>query len=130
MNLEIAYWPTSVLCTIMRANPPIEVLEGFVRRIWNSYAIDKVIFVRRRLYLIRFQTMEDKLVVLQRGLYYFDGKSFIVKAWNVEMNINTENITSLPIWVHFPDLDIKYWSMDNLSKLESLRYPYQNRQVH
>ena len=36
------------------------------------------------------------------------------------MNINAEDITSLPIWVQFPDLDIKYWSVDSLSKLGSV----------
>ncbi|KAJ8423908.1 hypothetical protein Cgig2_003671 [Carnegiea gigantea] len=64
--------------------------------------------------------MEGRTTVLQRGLCYLDGKLFIVKVWDAKMNINTEDITSLPILVQFPDLDIKYWSMDILNKLESV----------
>ena len=36
------------------------------------------------------------------------------------MDINTEVITSLPIWVQFLDLDIKCWGMHSLSKLGSM----------
>ena len=33
------------------------------------------------------------------------------------MDINTETLASLPIWVRFQDLDIKYWGLDSLSKI-------------
>ena len=36
------------------------------------------------------------------------------------MDINTNAITSLPIWIHLPELDIKYWGMHNLSKLGTI----------
>ncbi|KAJ8420548.1 hypothetical protein Cgig2_032656 [Carnegiea gigantea] len=36
------------------------------------------------------------------------------------MEINTDAITSLPIWVQFPELDIKYWGLQSLSKLGSM----------
>ena len=36
------------------------------------------------------------------------------------MEINTEAISSLPIWVRFPELDIKYWGLQSLSKIGSM----------
>jgi len=36
------------------------------------------------------------------------------------MDIHTEEIKSLPLWVQFPDLDVKYWGADSLSKIGSL----------
>jgi len=35
--------------------------------------MNEVVLVQRDLYLIRLQTMEDKLAVIPRELYYFDG---------------------------------------------------------
>ena len=58
--------------------------------------------------------------VVNKGIYFFDKKPFLVKAWNPEMDINTESIKSLPLWVQFPDLDIKYWGLESLSKLGSI----------
>ena len=53
-------------------------------------------------------------------MFYFDNRPMIVKPWNQEMDLGTESITSLPIWVRFMELDIKYWGMASLSKLGSM----------
>jgi len=50
----------------------------------------------------------DKQMVERRGVYYSDSKPFLLKGWNPEMDMHTEEIKSLPLWVQFPDLDVKY----------------------
>ena len=35
------------------------------------------------------------------------------------MDLQTDSIKSLPLWIHFPDLDIKYWGTDSFSKIAS-----------
>ena len=57
---------------------------------------------------------------MQKGVFYFDNKPLLVKPWNQEMDIKTETITSLPIWVSLPALDINFWGMASLSKLGSI----------
>ncbi|KAJ8419282.1 hypothetical protein Cgig2_021615 [Carnegiea gigantea] len=37
---EIDYWQSTVLCTVLGANLPLEIIEGFIRRIWSNYAIE------------------------------------------------------------------------------------------
>lgn len=56
----------------------------------------------------------------KRGVYFFDSKPFIVKGWNPEMDLHTEDIKSLPLWIQFPNLDVKYWGVTSLSKIGSL----------
>ena len=58
--------------------------------------------------------------VTQRGIYFFDSKPFVIKLWNENMEMNVEAIQSLPLWVQFPVLDIRYWGSDSLSKLSSI----------
>ncbi|KAJ8427400.1 hypothetical protein Cgig2_027950 [Carnegiea gigantea] len=106
---EIAYWQTAILCMVMGANHPFGVIEGFIHRIWKDKAINKIVLVRKDVYMVRFLNEKDKLEVIHKGLYYFDNKPFLVKQWNPELNINTNSLTSLPVWVQFPELDIKYW---------------------
>jgi len=36
------------------ANSPYEVMQGFIKRAWAAYEIDKIIQVRRRAFLVRF----------------------------------------------------------------------------
>lgn len=56
---EVAYWQSSVICYILGANPPQNVMSDFVHRIWGKYGIDKVSLVGKRVFLIRFKTMEN-----------------------------------------------------------------------
>ncbi|KAJ8426050.1 hypothetical protein Cgig2_011267 [Carnegiea gigantea] len=42
---EIEYWQSAMLCFVLGANPPLEVIEGFIRRMWNAYDIDKICLV-------------------------------------------------------------------------------------
>ncbi|KAJ8419566.1 LOW QUALITY PROTEIN: hypothetical protein Cgig2_004597 [Carnegiea gigantea] len=64
--------------------------EGYLNRIWANYKIKRVIQVRKGVFL----------------------------GWNPEMDLNTDKIKSLPLWVQFPNLDIKYWG------LESIKYEW------
>jgi len=69
---EIAYWHNAFLCCVLGANPPLEVIDGFVRRIWKGYEIDKVLLIKKGLYLVRFTELKDALEVAQKGVFHFD----------------------------------------------------------
>ena len=76
-------------------------------------SIDRICLVRKGVYLVRFSHLEDQMNVVKKGVYYFDNKPLLVKPWNPGMEINTESVSSLPIWVRFLDLDIKYWGLSS-----------------
>ncbi|KAJ8445597.1 hypothetical protein Cgig2_018538 [Carnegiea gigantea] len=44
----------------------------------------------------------------------------VVKGWNPQLDLQIENIRSLPIWVQLPELDIKFWGNESLSKIGSI----------
>ncbi|KAJ8430872.1 hypothetical protein Cgig2_011335 [Carnegiea gigantea] len=82
------------------------LLEEFVHCIWANKSIDKVVLTRKGLFLVRFTNIQDKLDVIQRGVYFFDKKPFIVEVWNGNLSLDTSSLQSLPIWVQFLELDI------------------------
>ncbi|KAJ8420631.1 hypothetical protein Cgig2_015473 [Carnegiea gigantea] len=43
----VEYWFTAVICGVIRANPPLEVVDGFVHPIWVYLDIDKVLLAWR-----------------------------------------------------------------------------------
>lgn len=47
IQVEISFWESVVLCYILGANSPQNVMKGFVRRIWGKYGVDKVSLVGR-----------------------------------------------------------------------------------
>ena len=117
---EIQYWQSAVLCTVMGANPPFEVMKGYFKRIWANFDIDKIMYVRKGVFLVRFVHLQDKIVVEKRGCYFFDSKPMLVKGWNPSMDLQTETIRSLPLWIQLHGLDIKYWGTKSLSKIGSI----------
>ncbi|XP_060182631.1 uncharacterized protein LOC132612418 [Lycium barbarum] len=70
--------------------------------------------------LVRFDSEEGKNKVVQAGVYHFNNKPFIVKAWLPNMEFIREELHSVPIWIKLPGLDFKYWSPRGLSKIGSL----------
>ncbi|XP_074318645.1 uncharacterized protein LOC141655464 [Silene latifolia] len=106
---EIEYWSQAVVCFILGANPPWEVVEGFIRRIWTKFNIDKISFMPNGIFLVRFKSMEMKEKVLSSGHYLFDNKPMIVKAWTRDMEMTKDDVKSVPAWVQIHKLPLKFW---------------------
>ncbi|KAJ8419892.1 hypothetical protein Cgig2_017702 [Carnegiea gigantea] len=104
----VAYWQNAVICCVLGVDPRYEVIAGYV------------LLIKKGLYLVRFIEHQHALIVAQKGVYHFDQKPFIVKAWNLETEINIDVISLLLIWIQLPKLDVKYWGMQSLSKIGSM----------
>jgi len=96
---ETEYWQQAILCSVLGTNLPFEVMQGFIKRVWAALDIVKIMHVRRGVFLVRFGSLQDKQMVERRGVCYFDCIPFLVKGWNPEMDMHTEEIKSLPLWV-------------------------------
>ena len=76
--------------------------------------------MRKGVLLVRFEHYCDKVAVEKHGIYFFDRKPMLVKAWNPTMDLQTETIRSLFLWIQLPALGIKYWGIESLRKIGSL----------
>ena len=114
---EVEFWMSAVICYVVGANPPINVMEGFIRRIWKHLNVDKVIMVKRGVFIVRFLTMDSRDKVLN-GHYFFDSKPLIMKPWDSDMDMDREEVKSVPIWVQLK-LGFKYWGERALFKIIS-----------
>jgi len=64
---EVEYWSNAVICGVIGSNPPLDVMDGFVHRIWAGESIDKVLQVRKGVFLVRFHDPQDKLIVMKKA---------------------------------------------------------------
>ena len=69
---EVNYWKSSIVCYVVGANPPPMVMEGYIRRIWRSYKVEKVGLLKKGVYIVRFLTMEMRDKILAGNLNFFD----------------------------------------------------------
>ena len=94
---EVEYWSTAIICVVVGSNLPLDVIDGFIHCIWADMDINKMVMARKGVYLVRFTNVQDKMAVIQRGVYFFDKKPFIVKAWNEDLTLDTSFLQTLPI---------------------------------
>ncbi|KAF3681641.1 hypothetical protein FXO37_02819 [Capsicum annuum] len=120
INTEIEFWKHAIVCYVLGAHPPFSVMNGYIQRQWGKHGINKVSMLKNGIVLVRFDSSKGKEEVLQGGIYHFDNKPLIVKAWHPYMEFTREELYTVPIWVKLPGLDFKYWSPKGLSKIGSL----------
>ncbi|KAL2934560.1 LINE-1 retrotransposable element ORF2 protein [Bienertia sinuspersici] len=113
---EIDFWQSSVVAFVIGAAPPVQVMEGFIRRIWKQYGVDKVINLPKGMYLIRLNTMENREKILQNERPFFDSKPMILKPWVEDMDFMQDEIKKIPIWMQV-SVDFKYWGIRSLEKI-------------
>lgn len=113
---EVKYWKSSIVGYVAGENPPLHVLEGFVKRIWKA-DVDEVGMISHSLFIIRFHTEELKDAAINGGFIFFDKKSFIMQVWNEIDNFRKKNIDVVPTWIQLKGLEIKYWGQKSLYKI-------------
>ncbi|XP_074305653.1 uncharacterized protein LOC141640873 [Silene latifolia] len=109
VSAEITYWNQAVYCFVLGANPPWEVLQGYVQRIWGKHGIDKISFLPNGIFLVRFKEMKDKKEVLNAGYHMFDNKPLIVKPWQEDIDLLKEEVKVMPAWIQIHGLPLKFW---------------------
>lgn len=76
--------------------------------------------MKKRIYIVRFQSMESRKKALDDGVKLFDKKPLIVEPWSPNMDMKKTEVEKVPIWVKFPELDLKYWGPLSLKKIAGI----------
>lgn len=66
---------------------------------------------------MKLKSIEDVSTAYSMSGILFDKKSFLVKPWKKNMSYDKNNLSSAPVWVKFPQLDVAYWGESSLRKL-------------
>ncbi|CAI9105579.1 OLC1v1004527C1 [Oldenlandia corymbosa var. corymbosa] len=121
VEVEAEYWASSVISHVLGAHPPYRVMNAFYRHLWGHLGVDKVLLLPTGLFLIIFKSMHAREEALKLNIYHFgNGHPVIVKPWTVDEGINYKTVSSVPVWVQFPNLELKYWNPDSLSSIASI----------
>lgn len=64
ISSEIEYWKNTVVCYVLGAFPPFNVLNGYIHRLWGKHGINKVLMLRNEVMLVRFDSEVGKNEVI------------------------------------------------------------------
>ncbi|KAL2925275.1 hypothetical protein RDABS01_028248 [Bienertia sinuspersici] len=95
-NEELVYWSSAMVVYVLGANPPFSVFNGYCHRIWGKKGLDKVLLVGKGLYLVRFNSVEQREQIWNDEPKFFDSKPVIMKKWDPDMELHKETIKTVP----------------------------------
>lgn len=72
IQLEVDFWLNVVVCHVLGANPLLQVMEGFIRRILGKHGIEKIALIAKGFFIVRFTSSESRVKVLDDGILMFD----------------------------------------------------------
>ncbi|XP_074304794.1 uncharacterized protein LOC141639619 [Silene latifolia] len=109
VKVEMDYWQNSVYCFILGVNPPWEIVEGFIRRLWLNHQVDKLSFLPNSVFLVCFKSKAARDAMLKQGHFLFDNKPLIVNPWTPAIELIKHEVKLVPVWVRLHNLPLKFW---------------------
>jgi hypothetical protein len=95
--------------------------KGLQNLIINTWHCEASLTIHDSGWLIfKFANEEDKLNVLSGGPFLVYGRPLILRAMPEYFDFSSSDMHSVPVWVKFPNLPLKCWSLKCLSKIASV----------
>ena len=69
--------------------------------------------------LFKFTDDGDKQRALEDGLWFVRGKPLVLRQWTIDSKFEKDKLLTIPIWVKFPNLPLRLWSLALMSRLAS-----------
>ncbi|XP_062103925.1 uncharacterized protein LOC133815054 [Humulus lupulus] len=118
VETEASFWKNAIVCIVLGANPPFRVFEGFVKRIWGSLGVDKIVRMHSGFTLVNFRDEATRDLILETGVIHFDKKPVVLRPWTPDMD-SMRMVKSVPVWIRLNGLGLQYWGKNSLSAMVS-----------
>ncbi|XP_074298137.1 uncharacterized protein LOC141628954 [Silene latifolia] len=116
---EVDFWNTAVYGYVLGANPPREMVEDYVYKLWDQYDVDRVSFMENGVFLVRLKTLVHRDNLLNSGPYLFENKPIILRPWSKDVDLIKEKADKVPVWVKLYGIPLKFWG-DCLPRIAGL----------
>ncbi|XP_062104115.1 uncharacterized protein LOC133815276 [Humulus lupulus] len=114
VKCQSANWSSAVICMVLGANPPMDIFEGFIKRVWGHLGIAQITRMTMGLTMVKFNDDATRDHVLETGILHFDRKLVIIQPWTTDLSA-IRMICSVPLWIRLQDLGLQYWGSKCLS---------------
>ncbi|XP_074320214.1 uncharacterized protein LOC141657004 [Silene latifolia] len=116
---ELEYWKFTLIGNFLGSKPNLKQVQDFAQKCWHHIASPMVQYYKKGWFSFRFTCLEDMNAVLREGPWKLNTSSLILKQWYPNFSMEMDRVSTVPIWVLFPDLEPFLWSEIVLSKMAS-----------
>ncbi|OIT02999.1 hypothetical protein A4A49_04669 [Nicotiana attenuata] len=112
-------WRTSLIGYVIGGSPQFKEMLKFVYGVWHFASTPQVLIHDEGYFIFKFESDDDRDMVLQNGPYTFNNRPMMLKIWEPDFQMSKESTKNVPVWVNFPGLPIQYWTAENLGRIAS-----------
>ncbi|XP_020243218.1 uncharacterized protein LOC109821444 [Asparagus officinalis] len=95
-------------------------MEAFVQKVWSHLALPEICILKPGLFLYKFKSKEDMMIILESGPWFFGSRPLLLKPWSIDEEIGKRNDCLYPMWIQLPGLRLNLWNAKCISKIASL----------
>ncbi|KAJ6880894.1 hypothetical protein NC652_034043 [Populus alba x Populus x berolinensis] len=118
LDTKCDYWKMCLVGYIAGHYIGFKALQNLIDNLWHyeaSFTIHDSGWL-----IFKFANDADKLNVLYEGAYLVYGRSLILKAMSEYFDFSFSDMHIILVWVKFPNLPFKCWSLKCLSKITNV----------
>ncbi|XP_077226474.1 uncharacterized protein LOC143888948 [Tasmannia lanceolata] len=112
-------WKHCLLGFFLGRRPFFSTLKQHLQRKWKLKGNFLISSLPKNFILFKFSLEEDFLKVLEAPITTYGGRPLILQKWSPECSLEKRKLSSIPIWIRFPELHLKFWTPSGLGKLAS-----------
>lgn len=95
-------------------------LRASVGRLWRPKCSMEIHSRENGFFFFKFSLKEGCDRILHEGPWLFDDRLIILKPLSEHIGLERDLLSSIPVWVRFPNLHLKLWSQSIISKAASV----------
>ncbi|KAK1281088.1 hypothetical protein QJS04_geneDACA014925 [Acorus gramineus] len=107
-------WGHILVGYVWGKNPIYTPFVQFLHRLWNLKGVFTFSMQGNGFFMILLTK------VLEGGPCSMDNRPFVIQRWTRNTKIEFERLSSIPVWIKFPNLPLHFWSKTCIGKIASL----------
>ncbi|KAK1405698.1 hypothetical protein POM88_005303 [Heracleum sosnowskyi] len=107
-----------IVGSISKGNVSFGRVSAFAHHVWDKRGLLSVFQKDNATFIFKFDSELSMNNVLASGTWYIGSTPMLVHAWGID--IHTESVKSIPLWVKLEKIPDCYWTQEGLSNLASI----------
>nr|POE91199.1 hypothetical protein CFP56_37804 [Quercus suber] len=114
-----APWSKALIVKVYGKSVGFNYLTFKINALWKPIARMDCVNLGKDYFLIRFSNDEDYDKVLRGGPWFVGGHFLAIKPWEPYFKASEAKLTSIAVWVRFPELPIEFYDTSVLKEIRS-----------
>ena len=114
-----APWAKALIVKMFGRTVGFSYLTFNINALWRPTAKIDCVNLGKDYFLIKFYSSNDYDKVLKGGPWFVGENFLAIKPWEPYFRASRDNLTSVAVWVRFPELPIEFYDLEVLKEIGS-----------